>query len=77
MPFKQASCRTATAVNKQLNFKVKKKPPTTDYIYVLHILWLKVCEKTVLTVLKSILSNTFYGREGCRRPEDVKIRREN
>ena len=31
-------------------------------------------KQTVLTVLKSILSNTFHGREGCRRPEDVKIR---
>ena len=29
--------RTATAVNKQLNFRVKKKPQTTDYVYVLHI----------------------------------------
>ena len=34
-PYKQA--RTATAVNKQLNFRVKKKPQTTDYVYVLHI----------------------------------------
>ena len=33
--FKQA--RTATAVNKQLHFRVKKKPQTTDYVYVLHI----------------------------------------
>ena len=29
--------RTATAVNKQLNFRVKKKPQITDYVYVLHI----------------------------------------
>ena len=29
--------RTATAVNKQLNFRVKNKPQTTDYVYVLHI----------------------------------------
>ena len=28
----------------------------------------------VLTVLKSILSSTFHGREGCRRHEDMKIR---
>ena len=33
-----------------------------------------MCERTVLTVLKSILSNTFHRGEGCRRPEDVKIR---
>ena len=26
--------RTATAVNKQLNFTVEKKPHTTDYIYI-------------------------------------------
>ena len=68
--------RTATAVNKQLHFRVKKKPQTTDYVYVLHnlkhILCLKVCERTVLTVLKSILSNTLDRGEGCRRPEDVK-----
>ena len=41
-------------------------------------LWLlqimSVSERTILTVLKSILSNTFYRREDCRRPEDVKIR---
>ena len=73
--------RTATAVNKQLNFRVKKKPQTTDYVYIRiaylkHILLLKVCERTVLTVLKSILSiyNTLHRGEGCRRPEDVKIR---
>ena len=34
---KQSSCRTATAVNKQLNFRVKKQPQTTDCLYVLHI----------------------------------------
>ena len=34
---KQSSCRTATAVNKQLNFRVKRKPQTTEYVYVLHI----------------------------------------
>ena len=61
--------RRATAVNKQIHFRVKKKPQTTDYVYVL-----KVCEKTVLTVLKSILSNTLYRGEGCRRPEVVKMR---
>ena len=74
---KQSSCRMATAENKQLNFRVKKKPQTTDYAYVLHIwniLWLNVCEMTVLTVLKSLLSNTFHRGRGCRRPEDVKIR---
>ena len=27
-----------------------------------------------MTCLKSILSNNFHRREGCRRPEDVKIR---
>ena len=40
--------------------------------YLKHILWLKVCERTVLTVLKSILSNTFHRGDGCR-PEDVKF----
>ena len=67
--------RTATAVNKQLNFTVKNKPHTTNYIYCIFeaYLWLKVCERTVLTVLKSILSNTFHRGEGCRRPEDVKV----
>ena len=34
---KQSSCRTATAVNKHLHFRVKKKPQATDYVYVLHI----------------------------------------
>ena len=34
---KQSSCRTATAVNKHLNFRVKKQPQTTDCLYVLHI----------------------------------------
>ena len=69
--------RTATAVNKQLNVTVKNKPHTTNYIYCIylkHILLLKVCERTVLTVLKSFLCNTFHRGEGCRRPEDVKIR---
>ena len=33
-----------------------------------------MCERTVLTVLKSILSNTFHRGEGCRRLEDVKMR---
>ena len=69
--------RTATAVNKQLNFTVKNKPctqPTIYTAYFKHILWLKVCERTVLTVLKSILSNTFHHGEGCRRAEDVEIR---
>ena len=36
--------------------------------YLKHILWLNVCERTVLIVLKSILSNIFH------RGEDVKIR---
>ena len=47
---------------KQLNFSVKKKPLTIDYV--LH--WLKVCERTVSTVLKPILSKTFHLLEGCR-----------
>ena len=34
---KQSSCRTATAVNKHLHFRVKKQPQTTDNLYVLHI----------------------------------------
>ena len=38
-----------------------------------HILWLKVCERTVLTVLKSFLSDVYQRREGCRRAEDGKI----
>ena len=70
--------RTASAVNRQLNFTVKHKPHTTKYTiqttaYLKHILRLKACERTVLTVLKSILSNTFHCGECCRRPEDVKI----
>ena len=68
--------RTATAVNTQLNFTVKNKPHTTNYIYTAylkHILWLKVCERTVLTVLKSFLSNVYQRREGCRRAENGKI----
>ena len=68
--------RTATAVNKQLNVTVKNKPHTTNYIYCIylkHILLLKVCERTVLTVLKSFLSNVYQRREGCRRAEDGKI----
>ena len=32
-----------------------------------------MCERTVLTVLKSILSNVYQRREGCRRAEDGKI----
>ena len=32
-----------------------------------------MCERTVLTVLKSFLSNVYQRREGCRRAEDVKI----
>ena len=66
--------RTATAVNKQLKFR-----ETTDnwqrlrIAYLKHILWLKVCERTVLTILKSILSNTFHRGEGCRRHEDVNL----
>ena len=35
---------------------------------------MSVSERTILTVLKSILSNTFHRREGCNRPEDVKIK---
>ena len=68
--------RTATAVNKQLNVTVKNKPHTTNYIYCIylkHILLLKVCERTVLTVLKSFLSNVYKRREGSRRAEDGKI----
>ena len=34
---KQSSCRTATAVKNHLNFRVQKKPQTTDYAYVLYI----------------------------------------
>ena len=44
--------------------------PTTAYLK--HVLKLKACERTVLTVFKSILSNTFHRVECCR-PEDVKI----
>ena len=67
--------RTATAVNTQLNFTVKNKPHTTNYIYTAylkHILWLKVCERIELTVLKSFLSNVYQRREGCRRAENGK-----
>ena len=32
-----------------------------------------MCERTVLTVLKSFLSNVYQRREGCRRAEDGKI----
>ena len=38
-----------------------------------HILWLEVRETTVLTVLKSFLSNVYQRQEGCRRAEDGKI----
>ena len=70
--------RTATAVNKQLNFPVKNKPHTTNYSIILYTaylkhLWLKVCERTVLTVFKSFLSNVYQRREGCCRAEDGKI----
>ena len=68
--------RTATTVNKQLNFTVKNKPHTTNYMYTAylkHILWLKVCERTVLTVLNPFLSNVYQRREGCRRAEDGKL----
>ena len=34
---KQSRFRTAIAVNKHLNFRVKKQPQTTDCLYVLHI----------------------------------------
>ena len=34
---KQSGCRPATAVNKHLNFRVKNKPQTTDYVYLLHL----------------------------------------
>ena len=34
---KQARTATATAVNKQRNFRIKKEPQTTDYVYVLDI----------------------------------------
>ena len=49
--------------------------PTFLYfdLYIVHILWLKVCERTVLTVLKSFLSNVYQRQEGCRRAEDGKI----
>ena len=67
--------RTATAVNKQLNFFVKNKPHTTDYIYCIFEAYFmtNVWERTVLTVLKSNLSNVYQHREGCRRAEDGKI----
>ena len=32
-----------------------------------------MCERTVLTVLKSFLSNVYQRREVCRRAEDGKI----
>ena len=32
-----------------------------------------MCERTVLIVLKSFLSNVYQRREGCRRAEDGKI----
>ena len=32
-----------------------------------------MCERTVLTVLKSFLSNVYQRREGCRRAEHGKI----
>ena len=53
--------RMATVGNKQLNFNLKK-PQTTDYVlYVrsMHTLWLKLCERTALSVLY-----TFPRREG-------------
>ena len=43
-------------------------------IYTAYLKHINVCERTVLTVLKSILNNTFHHGEGCHRPEDVKIR---
>ena len=66
--------RTTTAVNKQLNFTVKNKPHTTNYIYCLFEAYFMI--KSVwknLTVLKSFLSNVYQRREGCRRAEDGKI----
>ena len=67
--------RTATAENKQLNFTVKNKPHTANYIYCIFEAYfmIKVCERTVLTVLKSFLSNVYQRREGCRRAEDGEI----
>ena len=49
--------KTLTAVGKKKKkFNVKKKPQTTDYVYCIfdskHILLLKACERTILTVLK-------------------------
>ena len=51
---KQSSYGTATTVNQQLNYRVKRNPQTLrlPIAYVKDILWLKVCERTVLTILK-------------------------
>ena len=67
--------RTATAVNKQLNFTIKNKPHTTNYIYCIFEAYfmIKSVRKTVLTALKSFLSNVYQLQEGCRRAEDGKI----
>ena len=64
--------RTAMAVNKQLNLTVENKPHTTNCIYCIFEAYfrLKVCERSVLTVLKSFLSNIYQRREGCRHAED-------
>ena len=47
--------------------------PTIYTANLKHILLLNVCERTVLTVLKSFLSNVYQRRLGCRRAEDGKI----
>ena len=51
----KTNLRKFPAVNRQLNFSVKKKPQTSDYVlqHSKHILWLKVCERSARTVLKT------------------------
>ena len=64
--------RTATAVNKQLNFNVKNKPQTTGYrthCKFSVILWLKVCEGTLQSsvgcfIYDSIVSWTLILKNG-------------
>ena len=53
--------------------------PTIYTAYLKHILWLKVCERTVLkeTVCRNCIDcwyrNVYQRQEGCRRAEDGKI----
>ena len=69
--------RTATAVNKQLNFTLKNKLHTTNYIYCIFEAYfmIKSVWKNCIDCFEVIhfLSNVYQRREGCRRPEDGKI----